>query len=146
METPAFNSAPPQTQGDTRAHRRGRSIREHVLQVLPSDVFVAGTLRGNVTAGRAEQALEGISELRPFAAASVIQMPRPADLRQELQQSGHWEDFKIQASKGGSGRFNWDDKSFDDPKRWVPIMMSPALGNPLGNTLQAWLRCYPSPG
>ena len=104
---------------------------------MPSDVFVAGTLRGNVTEARVEEALRGISALEPFAAASVIPMPRPADLRRELRKSGHWEDFRVQASKGGSGRFNWADKAHDDPKLWVPIMLSPALGNPLGNTLQA---------
>ena len=63
-------------------------------------------------------------------------MPRPSELRSELKRSGHWEGFKLQASKGGSGRFNWADPSFDDPRNWVPIMMSPALGNPNGNTLQ----------
>lgn len=129
---------PPKLRSTAKAllGRRGRSIREHVLSVIPSDVFVAGTLRGNVTEARVDVALRGISALQPFAAASVIPMPRPGDLRRELRKSGHWEDFKIQASKGGSGRFNWADKAHDDPKLWVPIMLSPALGNPLGNTLQ----------
>ena len=116
--------------------QRGASIREHVLKVIPSDVFVAGTLRGNATARRVTDALEGISALAPFAATSVIRMPQPSELRAELKKSGHWEDFKIQASKGGSGRFNWQDPAHDDPRLWVPIMMSPALGNPNGNTLQ----------
>jgi hypothetical protein len=115
--------------------RRGASIREHILKVMPSDVFVAGTLRGEVTAARTEAALRGIGALAPFARTSVISMPTPDQLRLELQKSGHWEDFKIQASKGGSGRFNWDDPAYDDPRKWVPIMMSPALGNPNGNTL-----------
>jgi len=67
---------------------RGASIREHVLSVLPSDVFVAGTLRGNVTAERIALALDGIGALAPFAAASVIRMPRPAELRAvEAQQA-----------------------------------------------------------
>ena len=116
--------------------RRGASIREHVLSVMPSDIFVAGTIRGNVTAEKTASALDGIGALAPFAAASVIRMPRPFELRAELKKSGHWDDFKLQASKGGSGRFNWQDKAYDDPKMWVPIMMSPALGNPNGNTLQ----------
>lgn len=103
---------------------------------MPSDVFVAGTVRGNATARRSIQVLEGISALAPFASASVIRMPRPFELRAELKKSGHWEDFKVQASKGGSGRFNWQDPAYDDPRMWVPIMMSPALGNPNGNTLQ----------
>ncbi|KAL1495487.1 hypothetical protein AB1Y20_016853 [Prymnesium parvum] len=103
---------------------------------MPSDVFVAGTLRGNVTEARVTEALRGLSALAPFASASIIPMPRASDLRRELRRSGHWEDFKTQASKGGSGRFNWDDKAHDNPKLWVPIMLSPALGNPLGNTLQ----------
>ena len=116
--------------------RRGASIREHVLSVMPSDIFVAGTIRGNVTAEKTASALDGIGALAPFAATSVIRMPRPFELRAELKKSGHWDDFKLQASKGGSGRFNWQDKAYDDPKMWVPIMMSPALGNPNGNTLQ----------
>lgn len=87
--------------------RQGASLRDNILAVMPSDVFVAGTLRGNVTNERIADALDGISALAPFAAASVIRMPRPAELREELKKSGHWEDFKIQASKGGSGRFNW---------------------------------------
>ena len=116
--------------------RRAASLREHVLSVLPSDVFVAGTVRGNGTARRVGEALEGIDALAPFAAASVIRMPRPAELRAELKRSGHWVDFKTQASKGGSGRFNWADPRYEDPTLWVPIMMSPALGNPNGNTLQ----------
>ena len=116
--------------------RRGQSLRDHILNVMPSDVFVAGTIRGNVTESRVDAALDGISALAPFASASVIRMPRPSELRSELKKSGHWEDFKLQASKGGSGRFNWADPSFDDPRNWVPIMMSPALGNPNGNTLQ----------
>jgi hypothetical protein len=103
---------------------------------MPSDVFVAGTVRGNVSRRLEAEVLDGIGELAPFAEASVIRMPRPFELRAELRKSGHWEDFKLQASKGGSGRFNWDDPAFDDPRRWVPIMMSPALGNPNGNTLQ----------
>ena len=116
--------------------RDGQSVKDHVVSVLPSDVFVAGTLRGNVTADRVATALEGISAVGPFAATSIIQMPSPADLRAELKNSGHWDDFKIQASKGGSGRFQFDDPAFDDPRSWVPIMLSPALGNPNGNTLQ----------
>ena len=116
--------------------RRGASVREHVLSVMPSDVFVAGTVRGDASAAKVEAALDGIGALAPFAATSVIRMPSPAELRTELKKSGHWDDFKLQASKGGSGRFNFDDPAFDDPKRWVPIMMSPALGNPNGNTLQ----------
>jgi hypothetical protein len=116
--------------------RRGASLREHVLSVMPSDVFVAGTIRGNLTAERTARVLDGIRAVGPFASTSVIRMPRPADLRAALKSSGHWEDFKLQASKRGSGRFNWDDHYFDDPTTWVPIMMSPALGNPNGNTLQ----------
>jgi hypothetical protein len=116
--------------------RRGASVREHVLSVMPSDVFVAGTFRGNLSTSRAAQLLEGIGALAPFAAASIIRMPRPFELRAELKKSGHWDDFKVQASRGGSGRFNWQDPAFEDPRLWVPIMMSPALGNPNGNTLQ----------
>jgi hypothetical protein len=170
--------------------RRAASIRENVLSVMPSDVFVAGTVRGNATADKTAAVLDGIGALAPFAAASVIRMPRPAELRAELKKSGLWEEFKLQASKGGSGRFNWKEcvptaraamrecavrvhggcrvvhvscacvvtcmlpglcmslplppscaslvasPEFDDPTRWVPIMMSPALGNPNGNTLQ----------
>jgi hypothetical protein len=63
-------------------------------------------------------------------------MPTPEELRGALQSSGHWEDYQLQASKGGSGRMNFEDPAQADPRRWVPIMMSPALGNPNGNTLQ----------
>mmetsp|Transcript_26447 Transcript_26447/g.57964 ORF Transcript_26447/g.57964 Transcript_26447/m.57964 type:complete len:383 (-) Transcript_26447:131-1279(-) len=71
-------------------------------------------------------------------------MPLPADLRELLKLSGHWEDYKIQASKGGSGRLDWSDPEHEDPRKWIPIMMSPALGNPNGNTLQEFFyqnRC-----
>ena len=57
--------------------------------MLPSDVFVAGTVRGNATARRSVEVLEGIRALAPFAAASVIRMPRPWELRTELKKSGH---------------------------------------------------------
>ena len=80
--------------------------------------------------------LDGIGTLRPFARASVIPMPTPAQLRTELEASTHFREYEIQASKGGSGRFNWVDPAFNDPRRWIPIMMSPVLGNPHGNTLQ----------
>ena len=66
----------------------------------------------------------------------LIRDPLFCDFKAELKKSGHWDDFKIQASRGGSGRFNWQDPKYDDPTLWVPIMMSPALGNPNGNTLQ----------
>ena len=116
--------------------RRAASVKEHVLSVMPSDVFVAGTVRGNATSAKVAAALDGIGELAPFAATSVIRMPSPQELRTELKKSGKWPDFQLQASKGGSGRFNWVDPQYDDPRMWVPIMMSPALGNPNGNTLQ----------
>ena len=116
--------------------RRAQSVRDHVLSVLPAEAFVAGTLRGNVTDARVAAALDGIGTLRPFARASVIPMPTPAQLRTELEASTHFREYEIQASKGGSGRFNWVDPAFNDPRRWIPIMMSPVLGNPHGNTLQ----------
>ena len=49
-------------------------------------------------------ALDGIGTLRPFARASVIPMPTPAQLRTELEASTHFREYEIQASKGGSGR------------------------------------------
>ena len=63
-------------------------------------------------------------------------MPTVEELRAALKASGHWDDYVIQASKGGSGRTNWAEEEGADPKTWIPIMMSPALGNPNGNTLQ----------
>jgi len=63
-------------------------------------------------------------------------MPTPAELRTALEGSGHFGDYVTQASKGGSGRFDFKRPDSSDPTTWVPIMMSPALGNPNGNTLQ----------
>jgi len=62
-------------------------------------------------------------------------MPSRGELSDALNKSGHFEDYKLQASLGGSGR-NYNDPTHADPRKWVPIMMSPVLGNPLGNTLQ----------
>ena len=118
--------------------RRAQSVADNVFSVMPAEAFVAGTLRGgNVTAARTSAALAGISALRPwFARTSVILMPTPAELRTALEGSGHFADYVTQASKGGSGRFDFKRPDSADPTTWVPIMMSPALGNPNGNTLQ----------
>ena len=118
--------------------RRAQSVADNVFSVMPAEAFVAGTLRGgNVTAARTSAALAGISALRPwFARTSVILMPTPAELRTALEGSGHFGDYVTQASKGGSGRFDFKRPDSADPTTWVPIMMSPALGNPNGNTLQ----------
>ena len=118
--------------------RRAKSVADNVLSVMKSEVFVAGTVRGGeVTEDRIAMALDGISALRPwFARTSVILMPTPADLRDELKGSGHFADYETQASKGGSGRFDFTSPHSAEPTNWVPIMMSPALGNPNGNTLQ----------
>ena len=126
--------------------RNAQSVAENVFSVMPAAAFVAGTLRGgNVTAARTSAALAGISALRPwFARTSVIIMPTPAELRRALEGSGHFGDYETQASKGGSGRFDFKRPDSADPTTWVPIMMSPALGNPNGNTLQA-LHCQGEP-
>ena len=119
--------------------RSAQSVADNVFSVMPSEAFVAGTLRGgNVTAARTAAALDGISALKPwFARTSVIIMPTPAELRRALEGSGHFGDYETQASKGGSGRFDYTGPNSAEPTTWVPIMMSPALGNPNGNTLQA---------
>ena len=145
--------------------RRAQSVADNVFSVMPSEAFVAGTVRGgNLSEARTAAALSGIGALQPwFARTSVILMPTPADLRRELERSGHFRDYEvrgaaapcrpraaeggrayrrrapawqIQASKGGSGRFDFKSPNSADPTTWVPIMMSPALGNPNGNTLQ----------
>ena len=111
--------------------RRGASIAEHVLNVMPSDVFVAGTLRArNITADRVARALDGLSALHPWLArASIIPMPTRDELREALRSSGHWDEYKLQASKGGSGRIDLDNPASADPTTWIPIMMSPAIGS-----------------
>lgn len=118
--------------------RNAQSVADNVFSVMPAEAFVAGTLRGGiVTAARTSAALAGISALRQwFARTSVIIMPTPAELRTALEGSGHFSDYETQASKGGSGRFDFKRPDSADPTTWVPIMMSPALGNPNGNTLQ----------
>mgnify|MGYP007078168241 CR=1 FL=1 len=41
--------------------------------------------------------------------------------------------FQVQISKNGEGRLNKGD---DDPRLWLPTMLSPALGNPSAHTLR----------
>ena len=84
--------------------RRAQSVADNVFAVMPSEAFVAGTVRGgNLTEERTTAALDGISALKPyFARTSVILMPTPADLRRELQASGHFRDYEVPAPHGPS--------------------------------------------
>ena len=74
--------------------RRAQSVADNVFSVMPSEAFVAGTVRGgNLSEARTAAALSGIGALQPwFARTSVILMPTPADLRRELERSGHFRD------------------------------------------------------
>ena len=126
---------------------RGRSVRLGVLESLRPDVFIAGTLnatrdeatrRGVAWEQRVRGALERIEELAPFAAISVERQPSAADLAHALRRSGFFEAYARQASKQGEGRLRQED---DDPRLWLPTMLSPALGNPSANTLRE-VRCY----
>ena len=105
--------------------RNAQSVADNVFSVMPAEAFVAGTLRGgNVTTARTSAALAGISALRPwFARTSVIIMPTPAELRTALEGSGHFRDYETQASKGGSGRFDFKRPDSADPTTCVPILM-----------------------
>ena len=52
-------------------------------------------------------------------------MPSPAELRAELKRSGHWEDLKLQASKGDSDK-SWTVKVDDlDQTTWDLSVRNP---------------------
>jgi hypothetical protein len=124
-------------------YMQGRSVRLGILDVLRPDVFVAGTLNGTraeTTGGggdnwksRVSRGLQGIEELAPFAAVEVQSQPSPEELRAMLQQSGHFAALSKQASGAGAGRLRQND---EDPRLWLPTMLSPAVGNPQANTLR----------
>ena len=121
---------------------RGRSVRIGVLEPLRPDVFVAGTLNatqaeardgGAAWQRRVAGALDRIGELAPFAAVSVAPQPSPAELLDALRRSGHLPAWEKTVSGSGAGRLRPED---NDPRLWLPTMLSPALGNPQANTLR----------
>ena len=77
--------------------------------------------------------MKGLGALAPFADWSVEPQPGRGDFERWLKQSSGWDAYVQQASGGGEGRLNPADK---DPRLWLPHMLSPALGNPGGNTLR----------
>ena len=115
----------------------GESVRRGVLVPLQPDVFIAGTLNGsNISAdwpSRSRQALASISALGPFAGATVEVQPSTASLKMSIERSGFMRHYKRQISSNGAGRLNPSD---DDPRLWLPTMLSPALGNPSAHTLR----------
>ena len=129
----------------------GRSVRLGVLEPLGwPDVFVAGTLNATekeVTdtarwQARTRHALDGISELGPFAATSVVRQLTRGDIVAEMRRSPAWAQYEVQIGRGGDGRLRPED---EDPRLWLPTMLSPALGNPSGNVLREMVyqsRCY----
>lgn len=119
---------------------RGESVRLGVLNPLTPDVFVAGTLnatRDDMTAAswarRVSAGLAKISALAPFAAVEVLPQPTAGELREALRRSGHLAAYEKQASGPGAGKLRPGD---EDPRLWLPTMLSPAVGNPQANTLR----------
>ena len=51
--------------------------------------------------------------------------PTREELAAALRGSGYWEHWARQASGGGAGRLSPQD---EDPRLWLPTMLSPALG------------------
>lgn len=119
-------------------YMRGRSVRLGVLDSLRPDVYVAGTLNGTEDSKvswqvRVDRALERIAELAPFAAVDVKPQPTAAELHAALARSGHLPSYERQTSGAGAGKLRAED---NDPRLWLPTILSPALGNPQANTLR----------
>ena len=121
----------------------GLSVRLGVIEPLQPDVFVAGTLNAThdeVTARggepwrrRVANGLSKIGALAPFAAVEVEPQPTAQELRDALKASGFLEGYERQVSGAGAGKLRPSDQ---DPRLWLPTMLSPALGNPQANTLR----------
>ncbi len=116
---------------------RGLSVRLGVLEPLGwPDVFVAGTLNATATeeadaphwAARSAAALRSIDALAPFAATSVVRQLTRLELAAQLRASPAWAQYQVQIGRGGDGRLRPED---DDPRLWLPTMLSPALGSRL---------------
>ena len=122
---------------------QGLSVRLGVIEPLQADVFVAGTLNASVAevvrggaawARRIALGREHIVALEPFVKAFEVERQLSGEeMRAALERSGFGPAFARQVSGAGAGRL---DPNHEDPRQWLPTMLSPAFGNPQGNTLR----------